>query len=92
MSSAHAAVVEVSAVPYEDRSFQVKWTAEVTSGLTGYVVEWKPLLEPDLCHTQFELVNKSQSSLNITGRSIDFVLHLSGSVSPVEIARSSLST
>lgn len=64
---AHTAVVNVSADPYDDRSFLVQWTAKVTPGLTGYVVEWKPLLEPYLCHTHFELVNKSQSSLIITG-------------------------
>uniref|UniRef100_A0A3Q2NN09 Colony stimulating factor 3 receptor n=1 Tax=Fundulus heteroclitus TaxID=8078 RepID=A0A3Q2NN09_FUNHE len=59
--------MDVTAVPLDDRSFLVQWTAVVTSSLTGYVVEWKPLLKTGLCHTHFEIVNKSQSSLLITG-------------------------
>ncbi|KAM4735338.1 granulocyte colony-stimulating factor receptor-like isoform 2-T2 [Anableps anableps] len=61
------AIVDVTAVPHDDRSFLVQWTADVTSGLTGYVVEWKPLLKTDLCHIHFEIVNKNQSSLIISG-------------------------
>lgn len=70
MSSAHTAIMDVTAVPHDDRSFLVQWTAEVTLGLTNYVVEWKPLLNLDLSHVRFEIVNKNQSSLIITGMSI----------------------
>ncbi|PWA20704.1 hypothetical protein CCH79_00011518, partial [Gambusia affinis] len=64
---AHTAVMDVTAVPHDDKSFLVQWTAEVTLGLTDYVVEWKPLLNLDLSHIRFEIVNKNQSSLIITG-------------------------
>ncbi|MED6291214.1 hypothetical protein CHARACLAT_021156, partial [Characodon lateralis] len=64
---AHTAIMDVTAVPHDERSFLVQWTAEVISDLIGYVVEWKPLLKTDLSHIHFETVNKSQSSLIITG-------------------------
>uniref|UniRef100_A0A3B3WX55 Colony stimulating factor 3 receptor (granulocyte) n=1 Tax=Poecilia mexicana TaxID=48701 RepID=A0A3B3WX55_9TELE len=64
---AHTAIMDVTAVPHDDRSFLVQWRAEVTLGLTDYVVEWKPLLNLDLSHIRFEIVNKNQSSLIING-------------------------
>ncbi|MEQ2272719.1 hypothetical protein XENORESO_008884 [Xenotaenia resolanae] len=64
---AHMVIMDVTAVPHNERSFLVQWTAEVISDLIGYVVEWKPLLKTDLSHIHFETVNKSQSSLIITG-------------------------
>ncbi|XP_015230169.1 PREDICTED: interleukin-6 receptor subunit beta-like [Cyprinodon variegatus] len=64
---AQMAIMDVTAVPHADRSFLVQWTADSNSDLIDYVVEWKPLLNTDLCKINFEIVNKSQCSLIITG-------------------------
>lgn len=61
------AVSDVTAVPRDDRSLLVRWLSEVTSDLTGYMVEWRPLLQAGLSHIQFEAADKNQSSLVITG-------------------------
>lgn len=61
------AISDVTAVPRDDRSLLVQWKGVVTSGLTGYVVEWTPLLTTGLSHTQFESVDKNQTSAVITG-------------------------
>lgn len=61
------AVIDVTAIPQGDTSLLVQWRSEVTSDLAGYVVEWKPLLKPELSHIQFEIAEKNQSSLVITG-------------------------
>lgn len=66
------AIMDVTAVPHADRSFLVQWTADSNSDLIDYVVEWKPLLNTDLCKINFEIVNKSQCSLIITGKSPEF--------------------
>ena len=70
MFVAQTAILDVTAVPHDNRSLLVQWTSVVTSGLTGYVVEWRPLLKTGLSHTQFERVDKNQSSLVITGKSL----------------------
>ncbi|XP_028282131.1 granulocyte colony-stimulating factor receptor [Parambassis ranga] len=62
-----AAVFDVTAVPQDDISFLVQWKRGAPSGLTGYVVEWKPLLATDNSHIQFETADKNQSGLIITG-------------------------
>ncbi|XP_047455669.1 granulocyte colony-stimulating factor receptor [Mugil cephalus] len=64
---AYTAVSEVTAVPYDDTSLLVWWKSGVTPGLIGYVVEWIPLLETGPSHSQFEIADKNQSSLVITG-------------------------
>lgn len=66
VSAAVAAVLDVTAVPQDDISFLVQWKRGAPSGLTGYVVEWKPLLA-DNSHIQFETADKNQSGLIITG-------------------------
>ncbi|KAM4581492.1 granulocyte colony-stimulating factor receptor isoform 1-T2 [Odontesthes bonariensis] len=64
---AQTAILDVTAVPHDNRSLLVQWTSVVTSGLTGYVVEWRPLLKTVLSYTQFERADENQSSLVITG-------------------------
>uniref|UniRef100_A0A1A7YXE4 Colony stimulating factor 3 receptor (Granulocyte) n=1 Tax=Iconisemion striatum TaxID=60296 RepID=A0A1A7YXE4_9TELE len=63
---AQTAGLGVTAVPH-DGSFLVQWTTAATTDLTGYVVEWRPLLKSDLSHIQFEIVDKNQSSLSLNG-------------------------
>ncbi|XP_035018900.1 granulocyte colony-stimulating factor receptor [Hippoglossus stenolepis] len=60
-------ISDISAVPQDDRAFLVQWKNTDTSSLIGYVVEWRPLLTTDLSLTQFEMADRSQSSLIITG-------------------------
>ncbi|XP_034554640.1 granulocyte colony-stimulating factor receptor [Notolabrus celidotus] len=60
-------ISDVSVVPQDDTSLLVKWSSQVSSSRTGFVVEWKPLLNPDLSLTQFEKADKNQTSLVITG-------------------------
>uniref|UniRef100_A0A1A8R5A3 Colony stimulating factor 3 receptor (Granulocyte) n=1 Tax=Nothobranchius pienaari TaxID=704102 RepID=A0A1A8R5A3_9TELE len=65
-TKAKTAVLDVTAVPH-DGSFLVRWTTAAPSDLTGYVVEWRPLLKSDLSHILFEIVGKNQSSLSLYG-------------------------
>ena len=60
-------ISDVSAVPQDDRAFLVQWKNTDISSLIGYVVEWRPLLTTDLSLTQFEMTDRNQSSLIITG-------------------------
>ncbi|XP_069559935.1 granulocyte colony-stimulating factor receptor [Brachyistius frenatus] len=64
---ARGGLLDVTAVPCDDISLMVQWRSVVTSDLTGYVVEWRPLLKTGLSHILFENVDKNQSSLIITG-------------------------
>ncbi|KAM6910526.1 granulocyte colony-stimulating factor receptor [Xenentodon cancila] len=65
---APTSILSVTAVPHDhNRSLLVQWTSEATSGLMGYVVEWRPLLKTDLSYIQFDNVDKNHSSLVITG-------------------------
>uniref|UniRef100_A0A3B4YYQ3 Interleukin-6 receptor subunit beta-like n=1 Tax=Stegastes partitus TaxID=144197 RepID=A0A3B4YYQ3_9TELE len=63
----HAFFLSFFAIPHGDRSLLVQWRSVPTSDLAGFVVEWKPLLKPGLSHIQFEIADKNQSSLVITG-------------------------
>ncbi|KAM3873055.1 granulocyte colony-stimulating factor receptor [Diretmus argenteus] len=51
----------------DDRSLLVRWTGLAFSGITGYVVEWRPLLKTDPSLIQFDMADRNQSSLLITG-------------------------
>lgn len=74
-SVAQSAVLDVAAVPHDNRSLLIQWSSEVPSSLIGYVLEWSPLLKTDLSHIQFEILDRNQSSLVITGRTVYFISH-----------------
>ncbi|XP_019948150.2 granulocyte colony-stimulating factor receptor [Paralichthys olivaceus] len=61
------AISDISAVPQDDSAFLVQWKNTDISSLTGYVVEWRPLLTKDISLTKFEIADRNQSSLIITG-------------------------
>lgn len=67
LPKAPTVISNISVVPHDDRSLQVQWTSLVSSGLSGFVVEWRPLIETDLALTQFEMTDRNQTSLLITG-------------------------
>ncbi|KAM9309866.1 granulocyte colony-stimulating factor receptor isoform 1-T3 [Pholidichthys leucotaenia] len=64
---ARTAVIDVAAVPQDDNSILVQWRTVAIPSLTGYVVEWRPLLRTDFSHIQFQIVDRNQSSFLITG-------------------------
>lgn len=81
MLVAQTVVSDVSAVPYDDRSLLVRWKSLVSRDLTDFVVEWTPLLKKDPSLTQFEISNRNQTSLVITGMcysisTVGFQLHV----------------
>ncbi|XP_037310513.2 granulocyte colony-stimulating factor receptor [Pungitius pungitius] len=61
------AVSNVTVVPRDDRSLLVQWKSQRSSNLTGFVVEWRPLLQTDPSSTQFELTDQNQTQLFIAG-------------------------
>ncbi|KAM6994990.1 granulocyte colony-stimulating factor receptor isoform 2-T2 [Tautogolabrus adspersus] len=67
LPKAVAGISDAAVVPRDDRSVLVQWRSLVSSGLTGFVVEWRPLLITDLSLTQFEITDRNQTSLVITG-------------------------
>nr|XP_040020391.1 granulocyte colony-stimulating factor receptor [Gasterosteus aculeatus aculeatus]XP_040020392.1 granulocyte colony-stimulating factor receptor [Gasterosteus aculeatus aculeatus] len=64
---AREVVSNVTVVPQDDRSLLVRWRSQLSSGLTGFVVEWRPLLQTDLSFTQFEFTAQNQTQLLIAG-------------------------
>ncbi|XP_033495514.2 granulocyte colony-stimulating factor receptor [Epinephelus lanceolatus] len=64
---ARTAILEVTATPHDDRSLLVQWSSLVFPTLTGFVVEWRPLLQSDLSFSQFEITDRNQTRLLITG-------------------------
>ncbi|XP_040900935.1 granulocyte colony-stimulating factor receptor [Toxotes jaculatrix] len=60
-------ISDLAAVPCDDDALLVQWKNMDISSVTGYVVEWSPLLKTDLSLTQFEIAGRNQSSLIITG-------------------------
>ena len=64
---AYTAISEVTVVPRDDRTFLVQWKTTGITSPTGYVVEWRPLLKTDLSLIQFEIAERNQSSLIISG-------------------------
>ncbi|XP_076592347.1 granulocyte colony-stimulating factor receptor [Chaetodon auriga] len=67
LPTARTVISDVSVIPRDDRSLLVQWRSLVSSSPTDYVVEWRPLLNTDLSLTQFEITNRNQTSLVITG-------------------------
>ncbi|XP_062279029.1 granulocyte colony-stimulating factor receptor [Scomber scombrus] len=67
LPKAPAAISEITAIPRDDTSLLVQWKSLISPGLTDYVVEWRPLLKTDRSFIQFEIADRNQSSLTITG-------------------------
>ncbi|XP_076008851.1 granulocyte colony-stimulating factor receptor [Genypterus blacodes] len=61
------AISDLTVRPRDHRSMLVQWRSLLSSGLTGYVVEWKSLMETDLSLMQFDIADRNQTSLAITG-------------------------
>ncbi|XP_034409017.1 granulocyte colony-stimulating factor receptor isoform X2 [Cyclopterus lumpus] len=66
LPKARAVISDVTVIPQDDRSLLVQWRSLLSSSLTGFVVEWSPLLQTDLFFTQFELTARNQTLLVIT--------------------------
>ncbi|XP_029360223.1 granulocyte colony-stimulating factor receptor isoform X2 [Echeneis naucrates] len=60
-------ISDIKVIPRDDQALLVQWKSVDTSTITGYVVEWRPLLKADLSLSQFENVDKNESSFIITG-------------------------
>lgn len=67
VSADRRVISDVTVTPHDDRTLLVQWRSLVSSSLTGFVVEWRPLLKTDLSLTRFEITDKNQTSLAITG-------------------------
>lgn len=67
VSVANTVISNVLATPHDDGSLLVQWSSLVSSSLKGFVVEWRPLLNADLSLTHFEIADRNQTSLLITG-------------------------
>lgn len=67
VSVASSVISDVTVLPHDDRSLLVQWRSLVSSSLTGFVVEWRPLLETDLTLTQFEITDRNQTQFLTTG-------------------------
>lgn len=66
-AKARMVISDIKASPYDDQSLLVQWEKIDMSDLIDYVVEWRPLLETHLSLIQFEIADRNQSSLIITG-------------------------
>ncbi|XP_028436646.1 granulocyte colony-stimulating factor receptor isoform X2 [Perca flavescens] len=67
LPKASSVISDVTVLPHDDRSLLVQWRSLVSSSLTGFVVEWRPLLETDLSLTQFEITDRNQTQFLTTG-------------------------
>ncbi|XP_070692178.1 granulocyte colony-stimulating factor receptor [Pempheris klunzingeri] len=67
MLKAHTAISNVSVTPLDDRALLVRWRGLVSSSLTGFVVEWRPSLTANPSLIQFEITDRNQTSLVVTG-------------------------
>ncbi|XP_044064398.1 granulocyte colony-stimulating factor receptor [Siniperca chuatsi] len=64
---AHTVISDITVTPHNNRSLLVQWRSLISSSLTGFVVEWRPLLKTDLSLTQFIMTARNQTSIVITG-------------------------
>lgn len=62
-----SAISDTLVVPQDDRSLLIQWKSPVTLDLTGFIVEWRPLLTPDLSLSRFEITDRNQTSLLLRG-------------------------
>ncbi|KAF6714996.1 Granulocyte colony-stimulating factor receptor [Oryzias melastigma] len=60
-------IQDVTAVTVDHQSFLVQWTHLASTDLTGFVVEWRPMLKENLSHVYFEKVDKNQTNLILAG-------------------------
>lgn len=60
-------IQDVTAVTVDHQSFLVQWTHLASTDLTGFVVEWRPMLKENLSHVHFEKVDKNQTNLILAG-------------------------
>ncbi|XP_078108555.1 granulocyte colony-stimulating factor receptor isoform X2 [Sander vitreus] len=67
LPKASSVISDITVLPHDDRSLLVQWRSLVSSSLTGFVVEWRPLLETDLSLTQFEITDRNQTQFLTTG-------------------------
>ncbi|XP_045901943.1 granulocyte colony-stimulating factor receptor isoform X2 [Micropterus dolomieu] len=67
LTKGHTVISNVTVTPHDDRSLLVQWRSLLSSSLTGFVVEWRPLLKTDLSLVQFEITDRNQTRLVITG-------------------------
>lgn len=67
ISADRKAIVDVSAQAQDDEHLLVQWRSLPYQGLKDIVVEWRPLLKPDLSFTHFEITQLNQTSLIIKG-------------------------
>ncbi|XP_056300982.1 granulocyte colony-stimulating factor receptor isoform X2 [Pseudoliparis swirei] len=67
LPKARAVISDVTVIPQDDGSLLVQWRSLLSSSLTGFVVEWSPLLQTGLFFTQFELTSRNHTLLVITG-------------------------
>lgn len=67
ISVVRTALSDVSASPHDDRSLMVRWRSVLSSYLKGFIVEWRPSLNPDISLTQFEITDSNQTSLILKG-------------------------
>nr|XP_046254767.1 granulocyte colony-stimulating factor receptor [Scatophagus argus]XP_046254768.1 granulocyte colony-stimulating factor receptor [Scatophagus argus] len=67
LPKAHTVISDVAAIPHDDSSLLVHWRSLDSFSPTGFVVAWRPLLKANLSHTRFELIDRNQTSLVITG-------------------------
>ncbi|CAL8249081.1 unnamed protein product [Lota lota] len=69
---ARSAISNITVVSQGERSLLVQWKTSaglghIGSGLNDFVVEWRPLLKTNSSLLLFELANRNQSSLLLTG-------------------------
>ncbi|KAG9334213.1 hypothetical protein JZ751_008461 [Albula glossodonta] len=59
-------VSDISVSSKDDNSLQVSWTRPLSSVVTGYVMEWGPLLETDPLHLSFSMLGQNKTSAVIS--------------------------
>ncbi|XP_059194532.1 granulocyte colony-stimulating factor receptor [Centropristis striata] len=67
LPKARDVISDVSVIPHDDTSLLVQWKNLDPSGLSSLVVEWGPLVNADVSLTRFEITNKTQTRLVLTG-------------------------
>lgn len=61
-------ITEMAVTSYDNTSLLVQWTSVDFGLVHGFVVVWRPLLNPDPAFVEFHSTNKTQSSFIISGR------------------------
>ncbi|KAG7283313.1 hypothetical protein CRUP_000839 [Coryphaenoides rupestris] len=73
-SSSHSAICDITVVSHDDRALLVQWQncstsrwGRTASDVTDYVVEWWPMFKTNSSLLLFEVANRNQSSVLLTG-------------------------